>query len=233
MLLFMIFVVLCALYVPSESGVCTITGISKGCDSASGFTCSNTYANFYLNNVLSSISAGYGMNLVKFTSSSGSNCGLSYVGTYYGFTFGTAYTANSTGLISALNALKDGDIAIAALTDTGSGFSTAAISSLQSTLGATVTSFSYRYGYVLIGQKPGKKLCEKSPALNTVLNCTVSLNMASLVPTSAPTTRVPTVVPSTASPTTRPPSATPTRSPTAIPRYYYLCSLLPFTNFSL
>ena len=103
MLVFMIFVVLCALYVPSDSGsVCTITGITKGCDSTSGL-CSNTYGNFYLNNVLSSISAGYGMNLVKFTSSSGSNCGLSYVGTYYGFTWGTG--PNSTGLISALNAL--------------------------------------------------------------------------------------------------------------------------------
>ncbi len=108
---------------------------------------------------------GAGANIVKYSSSTG-NCELSHVGIYS--------NEDSSSLIAAINALTDGDIVMFSIKQTGDGFSSDVITTLQARLGATVTSFPVLATYVLIAQyystQPGVSYCESGPNAYTSYN---------------------------------------------------------------
>ena len=112
-----------------------------------------------------------GLNVIK-VSYDGSVCHIYSIAKGLN-TYVNAYQA-STDFITAMNSIQDGEVAVVSVTDTANALSASAIASLQSTLGATVTSFPYRYSYVIIGRKPGIKLCEQLPS-NRLLTCSIDL----------------------------------------------------------
>ncbi len=204
-------------------------------DSLSYYYNSNSYSNYYVYQtqtgwVNQGFSTAQGMTIAKV--SSGSDCGLSYIGTYYGFSvttwslfWSTVTPAKSTELIAAIDSLSDGDIVMLSLSDTGSDFSSDVITKLQQRLGATVTSFPYRYVYVLVAQyystKTGVNLCEYGPSYYVYsAYCYYYYYTATNQPTALPTylptfTPIPTFKP-TYHPTSEP-SSQPTSSPTSEP----------------